>query len=77
LGKVALWDTVFYYVAQFVGSVVGVALASFILHGASANKAVHYAATIPAFTALRVRFWLNSSFRLLDERDPVRVQSRE
>jgi aquaporin Z len=47
LGKVALWDTVFYCAAQFLGAVVGVALASFVLQGAPMDKAVHYTATMP------------------------------
>src|SRR5262249_38940795 len=47
LGKVALWDTVFYCAAQFLGAVAGVALASLVLQGAPANKAVRYAAPIP------------------------------
>ncbi len=47
LGKVAPWDAMFYCVAQFAGAVVGVLLASFLLRGAPAHKAVHYAATMP------------------------------
>ena len=38
LGKVALWDTVFYCMAQFIG-VAGVALASVMLHGAPVGYA--------------------------------------
>ena len=41
------WDTVFYCVAQFLGAMAGVALASLILQGAPAHKAVRYAATLP------------------------------
>jgi aquaporin Z len=47
LGKVALWDTVFYCAAQLAGAVAGVALASRVLQGAPAHKAVRYAATLP------------------------------
>jgi len=47
LGKVASWDTLFYCVAQFLGAVAGVALATLILRGAPAHSAVHYATTIP------------------------------
>src|SRR4051812_29109775 len=47
LRKVALWDAVFYCVAQLGGSVAGVAFASLALRGALANTAVCYAATIP------------------------------
>src|SRR5271165_4855611 len=39
LRKVALWDTVFYCGAQFLGAVAGVALASLALQGAPADKA--------------------------------------
>jgi aquaporin Z len=47
LDKVALWDAVFYCAAQLPGAVAGVALASLVLQGAPAHKAVRYAATIP------------------------------
>jgi aquaporin Z len=47
LKKVALWDAVFYCTAQLLGAVAGVALASHVLQGAPAHKAVRYAATIP------------------------------
>src|SRR5580693_9415270 len=47
LGKAALWDAVFYCTAQLLGAVAGVALASLMLQGAPAHKAVRYAATLP------------------------------
>jgi aquaporin Z len=47
LGKVALWDAAFYWSAQFLGAVAGVALACLALQGSPAHEAVHYAATIP------------------------------
>jgi aquaporin Z len=47
LRKVVLWDAVFYCAAQLLGAVSGVALASLVLQGALAHKAVRYAATIP------------------------------
>jgi aquaporin Z len=47
LGKVAWWDAVFYCAAQFLGATAGVALASLVLEGAPAHKAVRYAATLP------------------------------
>jgi aquaporin Z len=56
LGKVALWDTVFYCAAQFLGALAGVALASLVLQGAPANKAVHYAATIPGIYGDTIAF---------------------
>jgi len=47
LRKVASWDAAFYCLAQFLGAVAGVALASFVLQGAPAHRAVRYAATWP------------------------------
>jgi aquaporin Z len=47
LGKVAWRDAVFYCSAQLIGAVTGVALASLVLQGAPAHKAVRYAATLP------------------------------
>ena len=56
LRKVPLWDTVFYCIAQFLGAVAGVALASLILQDAPANKAVHYATTMPGIYGAPVAF---------------------
>jgi aquaporin Z len=47
LGKVAPWDTAFYIVAQFIGGVGGVAMATLLLGRAVAAPSVNYAATIP------------------------------
>ena len=47
IGKSGLWDAVFYCAAQLLGAVAGVALASLVLQGAPAHKAVRYAATVP------------------------------
>ncbi len=56
LRKVAPWDTAFYCVAQFLGAVAGVTLASLVLQGAPANKAVRYAATTPGIYGDNVAF---------------------
>jgi len=56
LRKVALWDAVFYCIAQLLGAVGGVALASLVLHGAPAHKAIHYAATIPGIYGIPIAF---------------------
>ena len=56
LGKVALWDAVFYWAAQFVGAIAGVALASLVLRGAPADAAVHYAATMPGIYGDTIAF---------------------
>jgi aquaporin Z len=47
LRKMALWDAVLYCAAQLTGAVAGVALASHLLQGAPAHRAVRYAATVP------------------------------
>src|SRR5262245_29933380 len=47
LGKVELWDALFYVSAQFSGATCGVAIAAYVLGGAPANSAVRYAVTVP------------------------------
>jgi aquaporin Z len=47
LGKVELWDALFYAAAQFSGATCGVAIAAYVLRGAPANSAVQYAVTVP------------------------------
>jgi aquaporin Z len=56
LRKVPLWDAVFYCAAQLLGAVAGVALASLLLRGAPADKAVRYAATIPGIYGVKIAF---------------------
>jgi aquaporin Z len=56
LRKVAMWDTVFYCAAQFLGAVSGVALASLVLHGAPSHQAARYAATIPGIYGNAIAF---------------------
>src|SRR5579862_2031249 len=56
LGKVAWWDTVFYCAAQLLGAVAGVALATIVLDGAPAHKAVRYAATMPGIYGDAIAF---------------------
>ena len=56
LRKVALWDAVFYCAAQLLGAVAGVALASLVLQGAPAHKAVRYAATLPGIYGDTIAF---------------------
>jgi aquaporin Z len=56
LKKVAFWDAVFYCAAQLLGAVVGVALASLMLEGAPAHKAVRYAATLPGIYGDSIAF---------------------
>jgi aquaporin Z len=47
LGKVAPWDAAFYGLAQLVGGVAGVGLATGLLGPALDHPAVHYAVTAP------------------------------
>jgi aquaporin Z len=47
LGKVELWDAALYVAGQFLGAIGGVALATYMLHGAPSNPAVRYAVTAP------------------------------
>jgi aquaporin Z len=47
LGKVHVWDAVFYIAAQFLGGISGVALARYLLQDAPGERAVRYALTAP------------------------------
>jgi aquaporin Z len=47
LGKVALWDAVFYVVAQFAGGVAGVTLVAMVAGKLLAHPSVNYVATLP------------------------------
>jgi aquaporin Z len=56
LGKVASWDALFYCAAQILGAIAGVALASLVLRGAPAHRAVCYAATMPGIYGNAIAF---------------------
>ena len=56
LGKMELWDAVFYCVAQFVGATAGVVIATFLLLGAPGNPTIRYAATLPGIYGAGVAF---------------------
>lgn len=47
LGKIEKWDAVFYILAQFIGGIAGVALASLALQSMLGNPSVNYVATLP------------------------------
>jgi len=47
LGKVKLWDALFYAAAQFSGATSGIAIATYVLRGTPQNEAVCYAVTVP------------------------------
>jgi aquaporin Z len=67
LGKVALWDALFYASAQFSGAITGVAIARYVLRGAPANDAVRYAVTVPGMYGWAAAFIgeLTISFTLM------------
>jgi aquaporin Z len=56
LGKVGLWDALFYINAQFFGAIAGVALARYLLLGAPDNVAVRYAVTVPGMRGSGIAF---------------------
>lgn len=56
LGKLHHWDALFYWVAQFSGATIGVALASFLLRGAPGDSTVRYAVTAPGVYGAAVAF---------------------
>jgi aquaporin Z len=57
IGKIRLWDAVFYVIAQFVGAVLGVLLARAVLGSAFADPPVNYAATMPGSHGVTVAFF--------------------
>jgi aquaporin Z len=56
LGKVELWDAVFYSVAQFIGGVLGVVLSALLLGEMVAHPSVQYAVTVPGMSGVGVAF---------------------
>jgi aquaporin Z len=47
LRKVMPWDALFYITGQFLGAISGVEIATYVLRGTTASKAVRYAETVP------------------------------
>jgi len=47
LAKVDSWDVMFYTAGHFLGAIIGVALAVFLLRGAPADDSIRYAVTTP------------------------------
>ncbi|HBB32732.1 MAG TPA: hypothetical protein DDZ80_31660 [Cyanobacteria bacterium UBA8803] len=56
LGKVKPWDAFFYILAQFVGGLMGLVLAAWVLRDAIANSSVNYIVTIPGSGGIWVAF---------------------
>ena len=77
LGKVAVWDTVFYCASQFLGAVAGVALASFVLQGRAGARSSALRCHDTRHLRRRHRVYCRIGHLVYaDERDPVRVQSQ-
>jgi aquaporin Z len=47
LGKIKVWDALFYIAAQFVGSALAVAVVASLIPGIISHPSVHYVVTIP------------------------------
>ena len=47
LGKIALWDSVFYIAGQFAGGIAGVAISAMLLGSSLAQAPVDYVVTVP------------------------------
>ncbi len=56
LGKVELWDAIFYSVAQFIGGVLGVLLSTLMFGALVAHPTVQYAITVPGKSDVGVAF---------------------
>ncbi len=56
LGKIERWDAFFYPVFQFIGGVIGTAIATLFIDGALAHPSVNYVATMPGNFGVGVAF---------------------
>ncbi|MEW6301359.1 MAG: aquaporin [Thermodesulfobacteriota bacterium] len=56
LGKVPLWDAVFYITEQFIGGLAGVLVAAAVLRELVAHESVRYAATVPGMSGVAAAF---------------------
>jgi len=68
LRKLDFWDAGYYVVAQFLGAIVGVAVARYVLRGALSDDSVHYAVTAPGVYGTTVAFaaeWAISCFLMI------------
>jgi aquaporin Z len=60
LGKVKVWDSVFYIASQFAGGVLGVVLANLAIGPPLRHAAVNYAVTLPGPAGPATAFWIES-----------------
>lgn len=58
LGKVKIWDAVFYTAAQFLGGVGGVLVADFAIGPPLRHAAVNYVVTVPGPAGPAMAFWV-------------------
>ena len=56
LGKMTAWDAAFYVIAQFIGAILGIAVAAVLLGSVLSTADVNYAATIPGPYGARIAF---------------------
>jgi aquaporin Z len=56
LGKVQPWDAFFYVIAQFIGGIAGVLLASALLGQVIAHPSINYVATAPGMAGAGIAF---------------------
>jgi aquaporin Z len=57
LGKIAIWDAIFYVVSQFVGGVFGVAVSAILLGKSLSDPTVNYAVTVPGVYGTTAAFF--------------------
>ena len=69
LGKVETPDAIFYVLAQFVGGVAGVLLASALLRSVLGHPAVNYVATLPGETGVVGRVFCRSRHHVSSDAD--------
>ncbi len=56
LGRVKVFDAIFYVVAQFVGGIIGVLLSAIVLGSLLANPSVNYVVTVPGADGVSIAF---------------------
>jgi aquaporin Z len=58
LGKVKIWDAVFYSASQFAGGIAGVLVADFVIGPPLRHAAVNYVVTVPGPAGATMAFWV-------------------
>jgi len=57
LGKIGFWDSLFYVASQFVGAIIGVAIAAIIFKSSLSKPAVDYVVTVPGRYGIAAAFF--------------------